>query len=756
MVYEDQGQIGLLPEAFVDQLVKLPNESFLLCRELMQELFSSDLATTSGATLKIIEKAGRIIGETEYSCCEVAMGVCLDVIENLAGIWSGDSLEVATMVGDIYSFLVKQALPLNSLSPKAQVWFSRLLYHLLEAVPSYGTSLGLPSCRSSLLSILETGNMSVKYRIGLNLPKIFGLFVLKVHDDIFVDILEKLPADAEKIEGIAFRLFALAEMACAWPTLLRRCIYHIFETPSKLGNSTKFASYCLVKVSQALSLESPKELFRLFTPQLLYTWLEHDSIDDISFATFGFSSLDELIQQAQAEAAALMIMRGQEAEALGMAQRLGLELAALVQKSFSRIMSYSIAHDILGARGKQQTSESRVRRILGKEPFADGIYLNLVDIVGTLFDLIDQEDPIEKYFAKEPNLQYAADNMAEIKKFGHSPMILPPNQQPMFKAKFLTLELTHLCSRTEYELDTLWTPALVVSVARKLLNTIHPALGQLHACSVLRKLRVLVCLAGAQATGSYPLEMLLHSIRPFIQDAECADDALGLTQYLISHGEGHLMLAPSFFAGYSLSALASLRMFLESSQASTTQESQFKATMNKAQLFHGWFSGYLVRYDSPTFKTDSLRAAFKAITQSAAQIRASGNAEKGTHESTLLLEILKDGERDERLLNDSARELALGMLCGDFSVPKSSRRDIIETDQDALDHDAVVWKSCKAHLTNKEYLTWRAASLADHSPRPVKLTRSCFASPDLPSTAEARLGMQARSREFSGSSKRSR
>ncbi len=194
--------------------------------------------------------------------------------------------------------------------------------------------------------------------------------------------------------------------------------------------------------------------------------------------------------------------------------------------------------------------------------------------------------------------------------------------------------------------------------------------------------------------------------QPFIQDSECADDALGITQYLILGGAGHLSQCPSFFAGYSLSTLASLRMFLESSQASTTQESQFKATMGKAQLFHSWFSKYLTEYDSPIFKGDSQRSAFRLITQSASRIRASGNAEKGTHESTLLLEILKDGEQTDRLLNDSARDLALDMLCGDFRVAKSSRADIIETDQDALDHNAVVWKSSGAHSLKREYLIW--------------------------------------------------
>ena len=708
IVHEDVGQIGLLPEPFLDQLLQLTKDSFIFCRALMKEVFSSDLVITPDDALRVVDRVGAVISDDEYSNCETAYGVCLDMLEGFLGIYSDEKLDVSEKVGDLYAFLVKRSLPKNRLSPKAQILFSSLLYRLLEANASYATKLGLPSCRSSLFSMLQNGTMPVKYYIGANLTKIFALYVLKAHDEIFVDILKSLPSDPECAEGIAFRLLALAEMACRWPTLLRRSIYHIFETPGRLKNCTKHATRCLLKVSRALDLKSPKDLFGLFMPQLLYTWLEGDSMEDIPFEIFGFQTLDDLLEQAKGEAAALLLMRGQETEAAEIAARLHETSASMVQQGFSKIMAYCLAHDVAMSKDKQAvTGESRVRKILGKEPFLSAIYVNLADIVATLFNLIDQEDPIETYFARDESFRYAHENMVSIKKYGHAPTSLPPNQQPMFRAKFLVSELSRLCSRTHYELAALWTPALVVSVARSLLNTLHPALGSLHSCSVLRKLRVVVALAGPQALSSYPLEMLLHSIRPFIQDAECADDALGLTQYLISSGTNHLAQSPSFFAGYALSTLASLRIFLESSQASTTQESAFKATMTKAQQFHGWFSKYLQSYDSRAFRHESQRAAFRSITQSAAQIRTSGNAEKGTPESTLLLEILKDGERKDRLLNDSARDLTLSMLCGDFKSPPSSRNDIIETDQNALDHNEVVWKSCGAHSSlNQEYLTW--------------------------------------------------
>lgn len=712
IIYEDDGQLGLVPELFLDDLLALPTEQLLCCRRFIQQLLSSDLTTVLDDATRIVEALGLIISSKDFSYCEAALCLILEVMEALMSLWIDGKLEIASMVGDLYNHFVKYALPKNELSPTAQASLSKILFGLLAVRSDYAASLKLPSCRSTLFSILRDGSMRVKYVIGTNTPKIFSMFVLKSHDEIFLDILDNLPSDPKAIEGIAFRLYVLAELACSWSTLLRRSVYHIFETPARIEDSAKYATSCVRRISQSLKLEAPHELFGLFAPQLLYTWLHDDPLEKIPFEIFGFPRLRDLLVQAQTEVAAILMMFGKEEEALELAQDLGLTPQKMVEECFTKIMAYSIAHD--ASRGSvpsssdKPTCESRVRKLLGKDLYFECINLNFADIIATLFDVFDQEDPIEKYLRKEPNgaFAYAADIMDEIKELGCLDTVLPPNQQPMFKAKYLTRELAHLCSRTEFEVQTLWTPSLVVAVARKLLNTVHPAFGPLHACSVIRKIRVLVSMAGSQALSSYPLEMLLHSTRMFLKDPECADDALGVARYLIQNGGHHLKEAPSFLAGYALSSLADLRVFLESSQSSTTQESQFKATISKAQVFHTWFARYLSNYDSPAFKDDEQRQAFKSITQSAAHIRASGNADKGTPESNLLLEILKDDERESQLLNRPAREIALDMLCGDFTIPQSNRMDVIETDEEALNHGAIVLKSCRSQKLSDDYLAW--------------------------------------------------
>ena len=707
---------GFLPSTFVDHLVSMPDEELLSCRRLLKDIFHSDLVLDSGDAARLVERLGAILSSNEFDRCEIALGLCLDVLIGLEPMWSiADGGDLAEFASELYRWFIKTALQKDIASPPAQRGIARLLLSLLRGrEPEYGVSLDLPSPRSSLFQILQKSNASVKFYVGNQLPGIFELFVLKDHDEIFVDILENLPSDPDWTEGIGFRMLVLAKLASRWPTLLRRCIYHIFETPGRIIDSINHASRCMMEISSALKAEGPRKLFELFAPQILYTWLEFEQIEDIPFQIFGFHSLKDLITVAQQEAVGLMVMRGQDAAAERVAAIIGVTTEDLLQSSFTKIMAYAIAHDMSvspSSEKKRSTGEVRVKKRLGQEAFFECVNLHFVDILALRFSIVDQEENAEKYFAKRTDVLYAADIINQIKSFSNSNISLPPNQQPAFKVKFLAAEIQHLCSRTEFEPKHLYTPALVTSIARKLLNTIHPALGSLHACSVMRKLRILIALAGDSATRGYPLEMLLQSVRPFITDPECADDAIGIAHYLLTRGSDHLLQVPSFVAGVGLPILGSLRTFLQSSRGSSTQESQFKNTMSKAQAFHKWMGEFLLKYSSSPALASQPSAKFHSLVQSAHGIRSVGNADVGTPESELLFRLLEDEQLGGSILSRPARELTLSMLCSEFRSPASFRTDILGNDDLAIANAAVVWKSARSESASKQYLSWAARVL---------------------------------------------
>lgn len=731
-LHDNPSQIGLLPAEWIADLLNTTDDELLHCRALLLEISTTDLVVGIDNALSIIQRLGEVISLAEYQCCEVAVTTCIDVVDGLHNLWLTDNSDLADSVGDLYNYFVKVCLPSNLFSAKAQVSTARLIFTLLVARPSYGSDLGLDSCRTSLLNILASGPMQVKCFVAEKIADVFDLFVLMLHDEIFVDVLASLPANSDDTSGIAFRLLALSRLACRWPTLLRRCIYHIFETPGKVARSIEYAKRCLADISESLSLRSIKELFQLFSRQLLYTWMEHDAIEDIPFTIFGFEDLTDLLQSAQAEAAALAIMRIQKPAIATLASSLSTTVRSLITNNFPEILSYSMAFGDAHGSLENGKGEDFIREVLGHKAMVEAIRINFVDIAASLLDLVDQEDHFEKVLRKHESLSYAADNLETIKGFSHSANRLPSNQQPMFRAKFIIHDIFRLCQIVDMGYQDLWTPAVTISIIRRLFNTVHPALGSLHACSVVRKARLVVCLAGPAALQSYCVEMLLNSAQSYIVDPVCADDALGLSQYILSGGADYLAERPSFVAGYALSTLASLRVFLESSQSNTTQESAFKATMERAQKFHEWFSRYLAEYTSLMFHSDSQATLFRSITHSAAHIRSSGNAQKGTSESKLLLDILCDGLFGHRLLNESSRELALKLLCSDFSIPEAIADDIIDTDKASVEQSSRIWKSCAAHNMSNTYLAWAGRVVG----------RSFAASGEIPSGVlkESRLG----------------
>lgn len=705
----------MVPSSFISYLTSLRPSELLSCRPIIKDIVGPTLRMSRADAGVLMEHlASELLEPYDYERCEVAMGVCLDVMNGLADMWTtADNGVLSDCGAAIYEWFIKVALSKGIASPHVHICISSMLQRVIKVRPEYAKSLSLPSARTSLFRVLEEGNIAVKYHVGRNISEIFGLFVLREHDAILEDVINSLPSERDWSEGIALRLLALAHLAAAWSTLLRRCVYAMFETPGHIPEATGYAKQCLSHVSRSLGLSSPQELFRLFASQIIYTWLETQDIGSIPYAIFGYSSLAHLLRDIQDEVVGQVVMRCHETEATQLEKDLGQPMEELLHTSFGKAAAYSIARDVaVPPSQNRQTSgaDTRVRKLLGKDRYTTLLTTKFPDILVVFLKTMDQEEHIAKGFLKHPSYAMAYKAYQKIISTGVSTTALPANQQPSFRAGFVFDEIEFLCRRTSYDTDTLWSPALYVYALRRLLDTIHPALGSLHACSVLRRIRILICMAGSTALQDYPLEMALHALRSFLTDIQCADDTIGLVQYLLESGKPYLAGTPSFLAGVAVSTLASMRTFLNSTQESTTQESHFRATMTKAHAFHSWFARFLNLYASPQL-TGASEQSFKAIMKASLNIRTNGNARKGTYESDLLMVILEDRRSGRNLLNRPAQELILGLLCAAFEVPNDVHDDILGDDQQAAAFAPTVWETCQHQMYSQSYLTWAARVL---------------------------------------------
>jgi ataxia telangiectasia mutated family protein len=695
----------------VDYLTSLDEADILSAQNLLPELYKQCSSLAPAKLLSILEDLGeKCLQSYEMERCEASHCLCIRMMTSFVNFWTnGPDENLKDSAMDLYSWFIEVLLVRKRASPKAYIALAGMIRDVIGSSPSYGNEQSLPSPRTSLFTILREGDVQVKFTVAKFIPSLFERFLLRDHDAIFDDVLESLPRDPEWIEGIAVRLFVLSQLASRWHTLLRRSIYHLFETPAQVSASLWYAERCIVSVSESLGLQDAKELFRLFSSQILYTWTETQSIMAMPSSIFGYDNLREMLIDVKDEIVGQMMMRAKEQETIELAKYLDVPHLELLIGSFHKAEAYSIARDIStppGQGSQPKGVEIRLRKLLGAEHFITQVESQFPSIVAAFFKSLDYYDQIERAFSKRASFSYAYDIQVQIIRRSASQNVLPANQQPSFRARYLLDELEFLCKRTGYELESIWTPSLVSFVCRSLLESIHPALGSLHACSIIRKIRILVCVAGSVILQDYPLEMALNSLRPFLCDVHCSEDALGIFWYLLEKGKPYLQENPGFTAGIAVSTLVTLRKLFLSSPENTTQESQFRTVQSNTQKFHRWLLTLFGDLLSSDWDTKTKQSVDKLVSL-AEQFSTSQDSSNRHIGKVLVFEVLKDRDSATSLLSRPVADLVLSLLCPEFGASDADDRSLNE-DVDPASHVVSLWHTLHNVNGGPQYRLWAA------------------------------------------------
>ena len=720
---QDDSQI---PSSFVDYLISLNENEVLHSRQIIRSLLHSGLKLTRGDCLNLLERLSEALmapRAREYNTSEVANGMLVEILIGTALVWGPDDKDPEAKVlyenvEDMYAYFVK-GLEENGVrrSPHLQEVISSFLHGLLKHHPNLGQDPKVPSVRTSLFSLLSESEITVKYHIAERLPSMFEDFVLSEHDKILQDVDSSLPGEADGLEGIAVRLLVLSKLAARWHTLLRSSMYRIFATAGSVKLAAWHAQRCISTVAECKGISSSKQLFQLFAPQLLYTWLDRgNKLASVPHLIFGYATLTDLFQDVEAEAVGQAMMFGRKDELDYIAKQLDTPITDLLSKNLAKAAAYTISWDICRgfARNKAEPSYANLLKDLtGSDKYFNLVQKQFPQVLAYIVQTIDQEERIGKSLEKKPAFTPAAKVLKEMLNISHSVQDVKTGIEPSFNAFYLPDQLERLCRRTGDDPVGFWNASTYTFVIRALLDRIHPALGSLYAMSIVRKIRIVVALAGPVAYEGYPLQMTLQSLRPFLTDIQCAEDTVGIMQHLFERGSQYLKQQLSFVTGIGLSILISIRVFLGTAQDSTTQQSQHMATMTTANRFHTWLTEYLKSHAEAISLDERPSAvkAFRTITNAASQVRAEGNSVRGSEESTLLIEILNDVRSGRRLLNKTSREVALNLLCQDFQLAATAREDVLGKDKDAAAYAGLVWESCRRSNVGKGYLLWAARVL---------------------------------------------
>lgn len=698
-----------LATAIVDHLVALPSQDLLASRvSVMAYILEKSALSTADAT-KLLQHIAKVCLEAdEFERNEAALCFCLKVLTGLAHLWvSTDDEDLADIAFDIYSWFVEVALGKGIASSKVLRNIADLLDCLSKTQSRYGTD-SLPSPRTSLLRILKTGKCSLKFQIVPSLGYLFEGYVLTEHSAIFDDIVDCLPTEPSDQEGIAVRLYILAKLGSRWSTILRQAVYHIFETAANVTPAILKAKASLQMLTKEVGLKhSPTQLLDLFSPQVFYTWLEDGSLGTVPFSAFGYHTLLALVKEQKGELVAQAVLRQSSSHKLMLEEMLQQTWPEILEDTFARAQVYAVATDMVDNRAGADIGplEDAMRNDLGVDSYIVLAKKHFAEAVALAVLSLSDDRSIDKVFSSSSRYKSFSETYQNIRQKGSSSTMHPPRQQPSFRAKYLMQILSKLCQIAEVSWDSLWTPALLVYVYRRLLNDAHSALGPLHIASIIRKIRLAVTLAGDVALRGYPLEMLLRALKPFLIQFHSSEDAIGVYWYLLDKASAYLEANLPFLTGLSVSTFVSLVAFASSTQQSTTQESQFVSTMSKAEDFRKWFGAYLanmkaVQRDEPRVKL------FRDIVGSAKEMTRSGTNNGNEQEGTLLYHLLMDQSGAETLVSKDFFKNILRALSVDFRLTEDHTADILINDQDLIASVPILWSSILSTGLSDPFRTW--------------------------------------------------
>jgi ataxia telangiectasia mutated family protein len=673
---EDLGAASLMTEYIIGQ----PHETLLACSKLIAILPSLGLLFSTKDVTHILDRFA--INQSYYSMVrsDVAISSFVDIILSFKVLWNNrDDEKLYELSIQSYQLCTSAMRASGSLSPASQKRFATFLLDLCQSHPDYVEGMDMPSPRTSLFGLLHKGCVSAQFFLASRIPSLFSKFTLAAHDAMFEDLQSSLPAEAEWVEGIAMRLLYFSELASVWHSLLRRCVYYLFETAGRVQKSLNYAARCIGNLAQLLPLKTPQKLFSTFASQLLHTWLETNQLSELPFAAFQYASLSELLAANESEVCAQLMMRNAVDDWSVISKALRMLPNDIIKKSFAKCLAYAIGRDITKPpQHAVNLVEQKLREAVGGKDTHRALILQVFPTTMGYFYLSMQQDDLQdSWLEKRPIFGKAFEILKQIKGYSHSARLLPPSQQPSFRSKYLCDQIERLCRRAGLDPAKPWTSSSFMLAARMLIDTVEPSLGPLHACLVIRRMRVLIAMSGDVAYTGLPLEMLIHFLRSFISNSECADDALGILQYLFDRGIEQLQMTPKFFTGAVILLILHMRQHSRQEQESTTLESQHRTTVERMLHFQGWLVDLLTRSVGGASDYAELTAALGSL-------RLPGNSRRGSAESKLLLFLLQQWFSGSLCSQWDCSE-AISILSKNFELPCS-------TDQDCLGEDALAIK----------------------------------------------------------------
>jgi serine-protein kinase ATM len=448
---------------------------------------------------------------------------------------------VPNLITQLYSWVVKVVIIRDISSVHARLRASQLLRQISKIDVQYGKDTKSETRVGTLLiKMMQHQDMRIQFSLADHIKSTFLCFSFADRIPVYRDIVDNLELDETNIEGFLLRAYTLMQLALTSDDIRRAAMVNLLE----LGNTESciFAVHaCFRQIADRLYHGQLAELFSENSTQFVHSWIEFEQdIFQFPFQLFGFPNFESWGLSVQSDLISQLVNAGRWEDAMNVFRQSD-RFEDLLVRFLPQIISYAYLRGSGESDGGGDVSD-RCQAALGFDNYISVLRSRFASSLALIVEKFDDKSLSRESF-ESVGLSSASDifSVINIQPLGPS---YPDPPEPAFNFRKVIAAIENLRQDLNISSQLLWSPPITIFVIRHLMDRGVCASDTTVALSFLRRIVLVLCIAGKTVYEGYTLEMLLFGLKDFItRDALCRE-AIQVIKYLFSISKPYAIAHP--------------------------------------------------------------------------------------------------------------------------------------------------------------------------------------------------------------------
>lgn len=525
----------------------LPIPNILLAGDqVSRTIFSPQDGESSSAAEVLLETFKSDVASTyEWGGNEVTAFTAMALVSAYFSLAkTPNSSNVPNLITQLYRWVVKVVITRDISSVHARLRASQLLLEISKIDVQYGKDTKSEARVGTLLiKMMQDQDMRIQFHLASHVKSTFLCFSFADRIPVYRDIVDNLEPDDMNIEGFRLRAYTLMQLALTTDDIRRAAMVNLLE----LGNTESCVftvDACFRQIADRLYLGQLADLFNENSTQFIHSWIEFEQdIFQFPFHLFGFSNFESWSLNVQGDLTSQLVNAGRWEDAMNVFRQSD-RFENLLIKFLPQIISYAYLRGSGNSDAGRDVSD-RCQAALGVENYVSVLRSRFASSLAFIIEKFDDKSLSRESF-ESLGLSSACDIFSAINIQSPGPSY-PDPPEPAFSFRTIIAAIENLRRDLNISSQLIWSPPITIFVVRYLMDRGLSASDSTVALSFLRRIVLVLSLAGNAVYEGYPLEMLLFGIKDFITRDALYREAIQVIKYLFSVSKSYGVAHPVRF-----------------------------------------------------------------------------------------------------------------------------------------------------------------------------------------------------------------